>query len=450
MSDSTINSPDPRLGVQRRSSQVAAVGVISLLLVSILWLTYGFSNSVYSVGSYRTVPRAHYIPSLPPEVLALTGQPALSTIKNPLPANRSVRAIAVLPGTIEVRQGGSVVRSIPRRFSMHATLGEVAAAFDDPSWLEVPAPGTFVLRSSLIFRRGVGLDVASGATTLHIVKGESRFMAIDGPGVSRIDHLTVDVLGAPARWEGPRVQRPFVIFDSAAQVHVTRSRFLDLGWDSNGTLGVTFNHGASGSIRDSTMDGNFIGLYTQYCSGLRFVNNVVANSHVYGIDPHTSSTHLLIKNNRAVGNEAHGIIMSTGVTRSRVEGNWVTRNHENGVVMDNHSSSNAIIGNRIDHNDGDGIALTDSPNTTITGNRIEHNRIGILNVRSNPIAAMTGNTVEHNRQSINRASYDPARNTIDAAATGRVMAPPGGWTWVIVWLLWPLVALTFLAAFLWR
>jgi parallel beta-helix repeat protein len=448
--DSAINSPDPRLGVQRRSSQVAAVGVVLLLLVSILWLTYGFSNSVYSVGSYRAVPRAHYIPSLPPEVLALTGQPALSTIKDPLPASRSVRAIAVLPGTIEVRQGGNVVRSIPRRFSMHATLSEVATALGDSRWMEKTTPGTFVLRSALIFRRGVGLDVASGATTLHFVKGESRFLAIDGPGVSMIDHLTVDVLGAPARWEGPRVQRPFVIFDSAAQVHVVGSRFLGLGWDSNGTLGVTFNDGASGSIRNSTMDGNFIGLYTQYCSGLRFVNNVVANSHVYGIDPHTSSSHLLIKNNRAVGNQAHGIILSTGVTRSRVEGNRVARNHENGIVMDNHSSSNAIVGNRIDHNDGDGITLTDSPNTTITGNWIEHNRIGILNVRSNPIVALTGNTVEHNHQSINSASYDPARNTIDTAATGHVMVPPGRWTWVIVWVLWPLVALIFLAAFLWR
>jgi parallel beta-helix repeat protein len=443
-------SPDPRLGVQRRSSQIAAVGVVLLLVVSILWLTYGFSNSTYSVGSYQVVPRGSYVPSPPPEVLALTGRPALSTDGKPLPVSDAVRAIVVLPTRIELRRGGQVVRTIPRPLDLQVRLPELAAAVADPGWLANPSPGTYVLSSALVIRRGVGLEVPRGGTTLHIVKGETRFLAISGSGTSHIHDLTVDVAGAPARWEGPRVQRPFVVFDSSAVVHVADSRFQGLGWDANSTFGVSFHRGATGSIRRSTIDESFIGLYAQYCRGLKFVGNVVSNSHVYGIDPHTSSSNLLIKDNLVFGNRAHGIILSTDVTNSRVVGNRSTRNHENGVVMDNHSTGNTILDNQIDHNAGDGIALTDSPRTSIIGNRIEHNRIGILNNRSDPVATVTGNTVEHNRQSLHGIDYDPTRNAIDATATGRVLVPPGSWTWILTWVLWPLVALVFIAAFLWR
>ena len=424
--------------------------MILLLVVSILWLTYGFSNSVYSVGSYEVVPRGSYQPSLPTEVQALTGRPALSTIARPLPPSDEVRVISVLPDSIELRAGGRILRTIERRAAATSQLAEVAAAVADPTWLSSPAPGTFVLSAGLIFRRGVGLDVPAGGTTLHLVQGESRFLTIDGNGTSTIDDLTVDVTGAPARWEGPRHQRPFVLFDEAAMVRVSNSRFLGLGWDSNESYGVTFNRGATGTVTGSTFDGNFIGLYTQYCSDLRFIGNVVANSHVYGIDPHTSSTKLLFKDNLAIGNRSHGIILSTGVTNSRVVGNRSTGNHENGVVMDNHSTGNTIVGNQIDHNAGDGIALTDSPHTSIIDNRIEHNRIGILNSRSDPMGRLVGNTVEHNRQSVHAVDYDPSSNVVDASATGYALVPTGGWTWILTWLAWPLVALVFLVAFLTR
>ena len=420
--------------------------MILLLVVGCLWVTYGFSNSTYFVGTYKVLPRDPYIPSPPPEVLALTGRPALSTDARPLPPTDAVRVIAVRPTTIELRQGGQILRTIPRPFGTHTQLSEVTAAVADPAWLSNPDPGVYRLSAALILWRGVGLDVPSGGTTLHVVTGETRFLAIDGSATSTIDGLTVDVEGAPAGWAGPRVQRPFVLFDEAAVVHVTNSRFVDLGWDSNGTLGVAFNRGATGSIRRSTIDGNFIGLYTQYCSGLRFVGNVVSNSHVYGIDPHTSSRNLLIKDNVSIRNRSHGIILSTGVTNSRVVGNRSTRNHENGVVMDNHSTNNTIAGNQIDHNDGDGIALTDSPHTSILNNRIEHNRIGILDVRSDPIASLVGNTVEHNHQSINGADYVESKNTVDPSATGYHLVAPGEWTWLIDWILWPIVVLVFLAA----
>ena len=436
--------PDPRLGIQRRSSRIAAIGTILMIIVGILWLTYGFSDGAYTVGTYHQVHRDSYVPTAPPEVLALTGQPPTSTFQNTLTPSKNIRAIFVRPGWIELRSAGEIVRDIYFQRTSTITLTDLTRRIGDPSWIDEPTPGTFNLKAALILRKQIGLIQTGSPSTINLEDIPGVFVALDGRGTSLFSNATFRVLGLPKVWPGPKVPRPFVLFDEGANVLVDHCVFQNLGWDSNETHGLTYTRGASGWISHSIVQGTFIGIYTQIVQGVQVVNNVFENSHLYGIDPHTNSTDLLIQGNTVRNNAAHGIIFSVGVIRSKVIGNLSEYNGENGIVMDHNSHGNTLINNRSVYNAGDGIVMTDSPHTSIAGNTVEHNRIGILSTRSSPVGAFRANTIEYNKQSIKNVPFDQTRNTVSATETGYTLLPLGGYSWIISWLLWPLVALVFL------
>ena len=449
MSPATLG-PDPFLGNRRLSSRITAVGVVLLLITGILWLTYGFSNPVFDVGSYSTVHRDPYVDALTPEALAMSGMPSTATRAHPLPQQRSIRAIVVNPSYVELRAGGQITTTIKYPEASTLTLHDLVGIVGSPELLAEPTPGTFVLSAALVFRGTTGLDATGPPTVLHLTQGPSTFLAIDGRSVSHLDHVTVDVAGAPVGPHRDHQPRPFVLFDEGAAVHVANSSFRGLGWDANETLGLTWTRGATGSLRHSVSSHNFIGLYIQYVSSLVVDGNVISHNHLYGIDPHTYSSHLLIENNRTAFNGAHGIIAAVHVTHSRFLHNTSVGNGEHGIVMNEQSTSNLIEGNTASHNRGFGIVMTESPHTSLVGNVVEHNKIGILARNATPFGRFTGNTVLHNGLSTKGIPSGLGPNTIDTVATGFVLAPLGAWTWLIVWLLWPLVALVFLGAMIQR
>ncbi len=426
------------------------VGVVLLLATGILWLTYGFSNSIFDVGTYRVVPREAYSPALTPEALALSGTPSTATRAHPLAQRASIRAIVVDPLGLEVRAGGRILRIIPVPNSSSVTLHQLVGLVGDPSLLAEPTPRTFVLSTALVFRRSIGLEATGAPTTLHLRNGPSTFLGIDGMSVSHLDQMTVDVIDTPPGRHRDRQPRPFVLFDEGAEVHVSHSSFRGLGWDGNETLGLTWTRRATGSLTDSVSSHNFIGLYLQYVSSFTANHNVISHNHLYGIDPHTFDSNLLFENNRTAHNGAHGIIAAVHVTNSRFLNNVSVDNGEHGIVMNDHSTGNVIQGNTVSRNGGFGIVVTESPHTSLRRNTVEYNEVGILARNSAPMGPVTGNTVWHNGLAIKDVSVLPGRNRIDTGPTGYVLAPTGRWTWIITWLLWPLVLLVFAVAMVQR
>jgi parallel beta-helix repeat protein len=132
-----------------------------------------------------------------------------------------------------------------------------------------------------------------------------------------------------------------------------------------------------------------------------FRGNTFRDNTVYGLDPHTGSTRLVVEDNRAFRNWVHGIVFSEDVTDGIVRRNHSFANGDNGIVMDERSDRNTISENLVEGNGDDGIVLLGSSDNLVRGNTVRGNRIGIrANLRGGR------NRVEHNKVSGNRVGIE--------------------------------------------
>jgi len=90
---------------------------------------------------------------------------------------------------------------------------------------------------------------------------------------------------------------------------------------------------------------------------------------LYGVDPHSGSSHLRIEYNTSNFNGRHGIIFSDHVTDSIVRYNVTKGNGLNGIMMDEASTGNTIQHNIIADNDSDGIVLANSNDNVVADTR---------------------------------------------------------------------------------
>jgi len=186
-------------------------------------------------------------------------------------------------------------------------------------------------------------------------------------------------------------------FDNSTMV-ITHSTFRYLGRDWNSSYGVAWSKGSSGSVSNSLFEKNFIGIYTDHSDGLQILNSQFYHNALYGVDPHSHSTKLLVAGNITNFNGRHGIIFSDHVTGGVVRDNTANGNGLNGIMMDEESTGNKIENNSVDGNLSDGIVMADSGNNDISGNTVTGNRVGI-HVRGDTSTDtnVIGNTVSGNK-----------------------------------------------------
>ena len=436
--------PTPTINYNRRSSQLAIFASFAVLITSALWIIFGFSGSINVVPRTPIVPRAPYIPAPSPQQAVLGGiSPTLGDTSSRLHAQVSIRAIRVSPGSISLLAGGLSVRTIrlgPNVVSLSPQ--QLVNLIHDSSWIRATSPGVFAIDAALIFQGSIGLNAQSPATErLNLRDRPGVFVAIDGPSTSTLAGITVSSVDQPSRWLGPRTFRPFLEFDQGAIVHLSHDVIRDLGWDWNRSYGISWLNGASGSLSTSTISGNFIGIYTQEVPSLTISDDTVNHNHLYGIDPHTSSTHITVSHSTADHNAAHGIIAAEGVSASSFIDNTSDNNGESGIVLYQGSSGNVIRGNTVEGNRGDGIELLNgSLRNSITSNTIIHNRVGIFASNSPTQRAITGNVIHHNLVAAQGIDVNSSHNSIASNSSGNVAVPTPSWSWIITRILWPLNA----------
>ena len=114
-------------------------------------------------------------------------------------------------------------------------------------------------------KKGVFL-AANNAATLNI----------DGVYVHASDTNTPNAFLSPTVTEG----RPFVLAVADSKMNIDHSTFRYLGRDWNTSYGVSWSMGATGSITNSLLENNFIGVYTNASPGLKVLKNTLN----YGAD----------------------------------------------------------------------------------------------------------------------------------------------------------------------
>jgi poly(beta-D-mannuronate) C5 epimerase len=363
--------------IRKRSQRIwkALLYVTAIYLVTvsaIAALTTGATTKVHKplrAFPHRT-PRPPYVVAPDPIHSSEQGLPPTTTNGVPKRPSWAIRTIEVFPTRIILLRGGKKINSIAFD-GQHATLPNVAATIGRPSWIK-SSKGTVTLNTALVMEKSTVLRV-SGPTT-KIVN------LVDRPGVllgsrGAVMHLTrVHITSTAQR---SMKYHPFVLADYKSRLDIVHSVFTGLGYDWNGSYGISWLAGSSGYAVDSKFANNFIGIYTDRSANLAYVRNTLSHNQLYGFDPHSYSSHILIANNEAYGNGRHGIIFSNHVTHSQVLGNYSHDNGENGIMMDEHSTSNLISRNRSVGNHGDGIVLAASGFNTVTYNQVVGNRVGL-------------------------------------------------------------------------
>jgi parallel beta-helix repeat protein len=230
------------------------------------------------------------------------------------------------------------------------------------AWL-LTAPVAFA-RRAVLESSGGRLELAPGAF-LEALKGGRillRNMTIAG----------VDAQGRPFRTPVP--SRGFLVARDGGALLLEHDTVADLGHLGVLSYGISFRRPAAGcAVLDSTIRGNYFGIFMSHAAGVRIVGNRVVASHVYGIDPYGDSSDILIERNTVVGSGLHAIVLAAGVRRIQVRANTIVAPRAHGIVLVNDVSASTVVGNRI-RDAFDGIVVTDSSGNEVAGNHIDSAR----------------------------------------------------------------------------
>jgi parallel beta-helix repeat protein len=361
------------------------------------WLTRDVEVSATTKRVVRTAAAAFLVLALAGGGLLVPARPAaavprkiahlkpdaLDILRSPRKFLRSTRRhVVVRRDRLDLMRGAAVLQAIPFDGDGGSSLANVARALargPHADWIEETAPGTYLLRVSLTQAPGTALEFAAPAVR--------RVRLLDGP------EMYISAMGARARFDGvvlsswdprrggpaadPARPRPFVVYDEGSDLRIARSTFSHLGSDRSSAYGVNWRR-STGEASRSVFHHNFFGAYTYQAHGVVFRANTFRDNAVYGLDPHTGSTRLVVEDNRAFRNRVHGIVFSEDVTDGVIRGNRSYENGDNGIVIDERSDRNTVSGNLVERNGRDGIVLLGS-----SGNLVRGNRVGVrVNLRS--------------------------------------------------------------------
>lgn len=343
--------------------------------------------------------RLSYVASFNPVEDVELGISPDSTYQSAEVPDPAIRAIEVNPQQTIMLAGGRAVRIIdvpaPR------TLSRLVQIIGNRRWIRQSA-GTVTLNAAVLVTNGSSMTIAAPAT--------SGLVLTVRPGVllAASDGSALRIAGVHVRASNPDVPdasvpaarvagRPFLLALERSSMVITHSTFEYLGRDWNSSYGLTYSENSTGSVTDSAFDHDFIGVYTNNSTRLRVTHDYFYHCSLYGVDPQSGSSGLVIEYDTADFNGRHGIIFSKHVTDSVVEYDTTEGNDLNGIVMDDSSTGNKIMHDVASKNGSDGVVLANSGDNTVADNTINGNRVGITVRGDTKGSTILGNTVTDNK-----------------------------------------------------
>src|SRR5438445_3517732 len=203
----------------------------------------------------------------------------------------------------------------------------------------------------------------------------------------------VFIFGAP---------RPSIIVENNATgtTDITNSEIAYLGYEQGkhkGGSGLSYYYGGDGSIiRNNDIHHVIYGLYTFGIVYIIIENNIISNSGHYGLDPHTGTHDMIIRNNKVYDNNGSSIIYSLNCYNILIENNKVHDNAENGIDF-SRNMYNSIAKNNIVYNEAQGIFVSQSHNNQISNNTISYSTDGIYVNSGSTNNKMYDNTIMNSK-----------------------------------------------------
>jgi len=322
--------------------------------------------------------RLSYVSSFDPVEDVTLGLSPNSTNAGAAKPAAAIRAIEIYPAQTLMLAGGRAVRIINQRAPK--TLRDLVRIIRDRHWIS-ESSATVTLNAAVVVEHGSSMTIAAPVTSgLVMTVRPGVFLAasrgklrIAGVYIRASDAKVPDTFTSLSRDIG----RPFLLAVQDSSMIIKDSTFKYLGRDWNSSYGTTWSKGSTGSVSNSTFDHDFIGVYSNDSNGLRVMHDKFYYNSLYGVDPHSGSSHLQIEYNTSNFNGRHGIIFSDHVTGSTVRYNVTKGNGLNGIMMDEASTNNIIAHNTVTDNESDGVVIANSNDNVVTDNTVSGNRVGI-------------------------------------------------------------------------
>jgi mannuronan 5-epimerase len=167
--------------------------------------------------------------------------------------------------------------------------------------------------------------------------------------------------------------------------NITNSELAYLGYPHARSFGLTYYTGAGSIIKNNKIHDLWYGFYSDGFAGgaynITIEGNEVYNNKLYGIDPH-SGTHDMIIRNNTVHNNSRGIICSTDCYNIIIESNNVFTNGRFGIKLHNNVSNSTIANNTVRNNKMEQISIYNSNDNSVNANNIRGGEYGIIVVGS--------------------------------------------------------------------
>ena len=197
--------------------------------------------------------------------------------------------------------------------------------------------------------------------------------------------------------------RPFIRVskDAIGTTNITNSELAYLGYSCSRCSGLSYYGGEGSVIKDNNIHHLLKGFYSKSAGYLTIDSNKFHDNYLYGIDPHTGSHDLVIRDNLVYNNNASAIICSKHCYTILIEGNEVYNNTDaargiafsinttksvaknnyihdqsGGISFNRGSDHNAVYNNTI-LNCKTGVNLDNTGNNTIYDNKISCTNYGI-------------------------------------------------------------------------
>ena len=118
---------------------------------------------------------------------------------------------------------------------------------------------------------------------------------LNGTKITSWDPLTKHPTGQNMNGHIPR---PYIAVEEKADPsHIINSEIAYMGYNSSTKHGLNFHGGEHTILAGNKIHDLWFGLYVEKVGYMRVENNSIYNNIIYGLDPHTGTHHLIVKNN---------------------------------------------------------------------------------------------------------------------------------------------------------
>ena len=172
--------------------------------------------------------------------------------------------------------------------------------------------------------------------------------------------------------------RPFIVVKEGGSgtTNVTNSELAYLGYGAAQNHGLSYYAGNGSIIRGNNIHHLEMGFYSDGVEGILIEDNHIHHNKVYGLDPHTGTRNLVIRNNVVNDNGHIGIICSGHCRNIIIEDNKVYNNTGPAINL-SIDMQNSVVRNNNIQDSVTGITVARSDNNEVYGNKVSSSDNGI-------------------------------------------------------------------------